>query len=231
MERGPRLAIAVAGVAIACGVLYLAEYGPSVARVPPTPAVTARTALPPDTRPAPPGLAKATFASGCFWCTEADFDAVPGVLTTTSGYTGGARPHPTYEQVSSGATGHVEALEVIFDPARVGYQALLDHYWRNVDPFNDRGQFCDYGEQYRPVIFVHDGEQRALAEATRLRLQSRFGRTMLVPITTASAFYPAEDYHQDYHTRNPVRYRYYRWSCGRNQRLAEIWAAAPALGR
>jgi peptide-methionine (S)-S-oxide reductase len=171
-------------------------------------------------------LQLATFASGCFWCTESDFDKLPGVVSTTSGYTGGRTFRPTYGQVSAGGTGHVESVEVIFNPRVVTYRQLLDVYWHNVDPFNGHGQFCDYGEQYRPVIWVHDEEQRTAAEASRAQVQELLGKTVVVEIEKAGAFYPAEDYHQDFHTKNDYKYRFYRWNCGRDARLADIWRAA-----
>ena len=169
------------------------------------------------------GFEKATFAGGCFWCVEADFDKVPGVISTTSGYTGGRTSNPTYEQVSRGGTGHVEAVEVVFDPAVVTYGQLLDHFWRNVDPFVANRQFCDVGDQYRPEIFVHSNSQRAAAEMSRQRLQGRFKQSIVVKVTPASAFYAAEAYHQDYHNTHAVQYRFYRWTCGRDARLRQIW--------
>ena len=172
---------------------------------------------------AKPELQKATFAGGCFWCTEADFDKVKGVVSTTSGYTGGTTPNPTYEQVSRGGTRHAEAVEVLFDPKVVTYEQLLDHFWRNVDLFVSHRQFCDIGDQYRPEIFVHSDAQREAATSSKRRLQQRFTQTIVVGITGATTFYPAEAYHQDYHTKNSVRYRFYRWSCGRDARLKEIW--------
>jgi peptide-methionine (S)-S-oxide reductase len=167
--------------------------------------------------------AVATFAAGCFWCTEADFDKVPGVISTTSGYTGGRVPNPTYRQVSSGGTGHAESVEIMYDPKVVSYEQLLDHYWRNVDPFSAHGQFCDFGSQYRPVIFVHDAAQRAAAEASKARVQKMFKDMVVVEIVAAGPFYRAEEYHQDYHTKNDAQYRFYRFGCGRDRRLAQIW--------
>ena len=165
----------------------------------------------------------AIFAGGCFWCVEADFDKVPGVKSTTSGYTGGQIANPTYEQVSAGGTGHVEAVQVVYDPAVVTYEALVEHFWRTIDPFNARGQFCDIGESYRPVIFAANEQQRLAATRSRDRLQTQFKQKIVVEIAPAVAFYPAEGYHQDYYTKNPVRYRFYRWNCGRDSRLASIW--------
>jgi peptide-methionine (S)-S-oxide reductase len=165
----------------------------------------------------------AVFAGGCFWCVEADFDKVPGVKSTTSGYTGGRIAKPTYEQVSAGGTGHVEAVQVVYDPAVVTYDALVEHFWRTIDPFNARGQFCDNGESYRPVIFAANEQQRLAATRSRDRLQKQFKERIVVEIAPAAPFYRAEEYHQDYYTKNPVRYRYYRWNCGRDSRLARIW--------
>lgn len=167
----------------------------------------------------------ATFGSGCFWCTEADFDKVEGVVETISGYMGGTTPNPTYEQVSSGTTGHAEVLQLKYDPARVTYEQLLDVYWRNVDPLDSGGQFCDRGSQYRPVIFYHNEEQKRLAEASKAALEAsgRFKQPIVVEIAPASTFTPAEDYHQDFHLRNPLRYMVYRIGCGRDARLEALW--------
>jgi peptide-methionine (S)-S-oxide reductase len=184
---------------------------------------------PPEPLPAPaaetPAVATAVFASGCFWCTESDFDKVPGVLATVSGYTGGRVDSPTYEQVSSGGTGHVEAVQVTYDPSVVSYEELLEAYWPTVDPFNGRGQFCDLGEQYRPVLFVAGAAEREAAEASRTRVEKMLGKAVVVQIEQAARFYPAEPYHQDYYQKNPARYNFYRWSCGRDARLAEVWGA------
>jgi peptide methionine sulfoxide reductase msrA/msrB len=173
-------------------------------------------------------LPRATFAAGCFWCVEAAFDDVPGVVETVSGYTGGHVANPTYEQVSSGSTGHTEALQVVFDPARVGYERLLEVFWRNVDPLDAAGQFCDRGSQYRSAIFFHDETQRTLAEESKRRLEAsgRLARPIVTEIVPAQAFYPAEEYHQGYHQKNPLRYKMYRWSCGRDARLRELWSEA-----
>ena len=180
----------------------------------------------PATVPATGRLEQATFASGCFWCTESDFDKVAGVVSTVSGYTGGRVVNPTYQQVSSGGTGHVESVEVRFDPAVVTYEQLLEVYWHNVDPFSGRGQFCDFGEQYRPVIWVHTAAQRAAADASKARMARAFKRPIAVTIEAAVRFFPAEEEHQDFHARSSVRYSYYRWGCGRDARLAEIWKSA-----
>ncbi|MBF8299866.1 MAG: msrA [Acidobacteria bacterium] len=175
--------------------------------------------------PQKPGLAVATLAAGCFWCTEADFDKVRGVVSTTSGYTGGRVANPTYRQVTTGATGHAEAVQVVFDPAVVSYEALLDHFWRNVDPFVAHRQFCDAGNQYRPEIFFHDEAQRTAAAASKASVQKMFREPIVVAITPAGTFYGAEDYHQDYYKKNSAQYRFYRFGCGRDRRLEEIWAS------
>ena len=167
--------------------------------------------------------AKATFAGGCFWCMESDFDKVPGVISTTSGYTGGATVNPTYVEVGSGRTGHAESVEVVYDPAKVTYAQLLDAYWHDIDPLVKDRQFCDVGNEYRTAIFVHDAEQRRLAEESKKRVEAQLKAPVYTEIVAASAFYPAEEYHQDYYLKNPVRYKYYRWSCGRDQRLEQIW--------
>ena len=170
------------------------------------------------------GQAVATFASGCFWCTEADFDKVRGVISTTSGYTGGTVVNPTYRQVSSGGTGHAEAVRVVFDPSIVNYEQLLDHFWHNVDPFVANRQFCDVGNQYRPEIFFHTDAQRVAAEASKARMQKLFSEKIVVAISPAGAFYPAETYHQDYYKKNSAQYRFYRFGCGRDRRLQDIWS-------
>ncbi len=172
-----------------------------------------------------PGLAVATFAAGCFWCVEPPYDKTEGVVSTTSGYTGGTVAGATYRQVGMGGTGHAEAVRVVYDPAKVGYDKLLEVYWKNVDPLDANGQFCDKGEPYRPVIFVHDEEQRRLAEASKAALAAsgRFKQPIVVAIEPASDFWIAEDYHQDYYLKNPAKYAYYRWGCGRDARLEELW--------
>lgn len=167
----------------------------------------------------------AIFASGCFWCTESDFDKVPGVISTTSGYIGGHKKNPTYREVSAGGTGHTEAVQVVYDPAKVSYAQLLEHYWRNVDPTTPNAQFCDRGSQYRSAIFYLSDEQKRLADASKAALEKNkpFKEPIVTEISAATTFYPAEEYHQNYHDRNSVRYNYYRWSCGRDQRLEELW--------
>jgi peptide-methionine (S)-S-oxide reductase len=175
------------------------------------------------------GPATATFAGGCFWCMEPPFDKLEGVISTISGYTGGSKADPTYREVSSGGTGHAEVVQVAYDPAKVSYEELLEVFWRNVDPLDAGGQFCDRGSQYRTGIFAETEEQRRLAEASKQALEDsgRFEQPIVTEIVEASTFYPAEDYHQDYYEKNPVRYKFYRWNCGRDQRLAEVWGEAP----
>ena len=176
---------------------------------------------------APEKLALATFAGGCFWCMEAPFDAIDGVISTTSGYTGGEVVNPSYEQVSAGGTGHAESVQVLFDPAKVSYQQLLQVFWHNVDPTVSYGQFCDYGNQYRTAIFYHDEEQRRLAEASKKELlDSGKLERIYTEIVAAGPFYPAEEYHQDFYRKNPDRYHSYRLGCGRDKRLRELWGEA-----
>lgn len=165
----------------------------------------------------------AVFAAGCFWCAEAAFEGVPGVSDVVSGFSGGRVADPSYEQVSQGGTGHVESVEVRYDPRKISYSQLLDLFWRNVDVFDGGGQFCDRGDSYRAVIFAGDTAERQLAAASKAALEKRFGRPVAVSITAASRFYRAEEYHQDYHTKNPLRYRFYRSGCGRDARLDAIW--------
>lgn len=174
--------------------------------------------------------AKATFAGGCFWCVEADFDKLPGVLATTSGYTGGTVVNPSYEQVSADITGHAEAVEVVFDPAKISYQQLLEYFWRTIDPTSKDSQFCDQGSPYRTAIFAHGSEQLAMAQASLAALQKSkpFKQPIVTQLALAGVFYPAEAYHQDYYKKNPVRYQYYRANCGRDERLKQLWGA-PAL--
>ncbi len=173
-------------------------------------------------------LDTATFAAGCFWCVEEAFDEAEGVVSTTSGYIGGHLANPTYEQVSAGGTGHTEAVRVVFDPTRIDYAGLLNVFWRNVDPLTPNAQFCDHGAQYRSAIFVADAEQRGRAEASKAALEAsgRFDQPIVTEIAPASAFYPAEEYHQDYYRKNPLRYKFYKYSCGRAQRLEELWGSS-----
>ena len=172
--------------------------------------------------------AVAVFAGGCFWCMEPPFDKLDGVLATTSGYTGGTKADPTYEQVSAGRTGHYEALQVEYDPARLSYEKLLEVFWRNIDPLDAGGQFCDRGSQYRSAIFVADDGQRALAQASKAALDKsgKLPSRVVTEILPAAKFYPAEAYHQDYYRKNPTAYAYYRWTCGRDRRLERLWGAA-----
>ncbi len=174
-------------------------------------------------------LAKATFAGGCFWCMEPPFDALPGVVSTTSGYAGGNTKNPTYEQVSAGGTGHIEVMQVVFDPAKISYDKLLDVFWRNVDPLDNGGQFCDRGSTYRTAVFYHDDGQKRLAEQSKAAIGKKLKAPLATELRAAAAFYPAEDYHQDYYRKNPLRYKYYRHSCGRDQRLETLWGKPPAV--
>jgi peptide-methionine (S)-S-oxide reductase len=171
----------------------------------------------------PAKTAIATFAGGCFWCVEADFDKVAGVISTTSGYTGGRTANPSYEEVSRGGTGHAEAVEIVYDPVKVSYEKLLDVFWHNIDPLAKDRQFCDHGDQYRSAIFYHDEKQRSLAEASKAAVQARFKQTIATEIKAAGPFYKAEEYHQDYYLKNPIRYKFYRFNCGRDARLEELW--------
>jgi peptide-methionine (S)-S-oxide reductase len=184
-------------------------------------------AQPPAAAAAKATLAKATFAGGCFWCMEPPFERLPGVISVVSGYTGGPKTEPSYEEVSAGGTGHAESVEVTYDPAKVSYAKLLDVYWHNVDPFAVNFQFCDHGSQYRTAIFTHDAEQKRLADESKRNLEAKFGKKIATQIVPASRFWPAEEYHRDYYRKNPVRYKFYRFNCGRDQRLTEIWGAAP----
>lgn len=170
-------------------------------------------------------LEKATFAGGCFWCMEHPFDELNGVVSTTSGYTGGHKVNPTYPEVSAGETGHAESVQIVYDPKKISYKELLDVYWHNTDPTVPDAQFCDHGNQYRPEIFYHNEEQKQLAEASKKEIEAhkRFPQPIVTKITKATTFYPAEDYHQNYYQTNPIRYKFYRLACGRDARLAELW--------
>ena len=169
------------------------------------------------------GTETAVFAGGCFWCVEADFDKVPGVLETVSGFTGGTVANPTYRQVVAGGTGHYEAVEITYDPGEVSYEELLHTLWRTVDPTDAGGQFCDRGESYRTAVFVADESERAAAEASKAEAEKALGQEIVTPILDRAEFWPAEDYHQDYYRTNPMRYSYYRWGCGRDARIEELW--------
>ena len=176
----------------------------------------------------PAMIETAVFAGGCFWCMEGPFDVLDGVLSTTSGYTGGTLANPTYEQVSAGGTGHTESVQVTYDPQRVSYAKLLEVFWRNIDPTVADQQFCDHGNQYRTAIFYKDDAQHQAAEASLAALEKTkpFKDEIKTQIVAAGTFYPAEDYHQDYYKKNPVRYKFYRYNCGRDQRLEELWGNA-----
>lgn len=211
-------------------VLCLAS--PAFAATPRT-APAATTPASPKSKPAAPSTGAtqtATFAGGCFWCEETTFEGLPGVLSVRSGYTGGNTVSPSYEEVSSGVTGHAEAVEIVFDPLTTSYAALLDVFWRNIDPTQKDAQFCDHGRQYRSAIFHHDAAQKRLAEASRHRIETmprRFAGKIVTEIVPAGVFYPAEEYHQDFYRKNPTRYREYREGCGRDRRLKELWGEPP----
>jgi peptide-methionine (S)-S-oxide reductase len=211
-SRGPLTAAALllAGLLSACG--------PSSAETSQAPAT-----MPSDS--SSQAAAVAVFAGGCFWCTESDFDKVPGVLSTTSGYIGGHLANPSYEQVSAGRSGHIEAVQVRYDPAKTSYAKLLEAYWPTIDPLTANAQFCDHGPQYRSAIFYGTDEEQALAEASKTALQAsgRFKQPIVTEILPATTFYPAEDYHQNYYQKNPLRYAYYRNGCGRDKRLEQLW--------
>ena len=168
---------------------------------------------------------KAIFAGGCFWCMEPPYDKLDGVISTTSGYTGGNKENPTYKEVSRGGTGHTEAIQIVYDPTRISYEELLNEFWHNIDPTNANGQFCDRGSQYRSEIFYQNDEQKKLATQSKAALieLKPFAAPVVTGVTQASRFYPAENYHQDYYQKNPVRYKFYRYGCGRDQRLKELW--------
>jgi peptide-methionine (S)-S-oxide reductase len=173
---------------------------------------------------------EAIFAGGCFWCVETAFEGLPGVSAVISGYTGGSKPNPKYDEVSAGTTGHAEAVRVVFDPTKITYAKLLDIFWRNIDPLQKDAQFCDHGTQYRSGIFYLDEEQRKAAEASKQEIvkSKRFSSAIVTEITKAGVFYPAEEYHQDFYKKDPGRYKSYRLGCGRDRRLQELWGAAPA---
>jgi peptide-methionine (S)-S-oxide reductase len=173
-----------------------------------------------------PARAVATFAGGCFWCVESDFDKVKGVISTTSGYTGGHVANPTYHQVSAGGTGHAESVEVVYDPNVVSYSQLLTYFWHHIDPTVKDRQFCDYGHQYRTAIFVHSAAERKLADESKKKVAVELGKPIYTEIDKAGPFYKAEDYHQDFYKKNPLKYEFYRWNCGRDQRIKQIWGSA-----
>ncbi|MEK7329440.1 MAG: peptide-methionine (S)-S-oxide reductase MsrA [Candidatus Eisenbacteria bacterium] len=181
------------------------------------------------TAPAPqavPALARATFAGGCFWCMEEAFEGLPGVTAVISGYTGGFKQDPAYEEVSSGTTGHAESVQITYDPRRISFAQLLDVFWHNIDPTQSNGQFCDHGTQYRSAIFYRDSTEKRLAEASKKTLETtpqRFKAAIVTPIVAAREFWPAEEYHQDFYRKDPVRYQSYRLGCGRDRRLVQLW--------
>ena len=219
----PRIASALAGIclwAFAMGGASLASAQPS--------APGAKVSGP---APSTPTKARAIFAGGCFWCVEADFDKIPGVLSTTSGYTGGRTANPTYEQVSSNSTGHAEVVEIVYDPSKVSYSRLVEYFWRTIDPTVKDQQFCDKGSPYRSAIFAVDAEQLQIAQASKVALEKSkpFKDPIVTEVLPATTFYPAEDYHQDYYKTNPLRYKYYRNGCGRDARLQALWG--PLAGK
>jgi peptide-methionine (S)-S-oxide reductase len=178
---------------------------------------------------APQGeLATATFAGGCFWCMQPPFEKLAGVVSVKAGYTGGSTKNPTYEEVSAGGTGHRESVEIVYDPSKISYAQLLDVFWHNIDPVDNSGQFCDHGPQYRSAIFYHGADQKTVAEQSKAAVLRQLRKPIATDVLPASQFYPAEQYHQDYDRKNPVRYNFYRFNCGRDQRLTEVWGKAPA---
>ena len=194
---------------------------------PAAPTTTSTTSTMPATTA---GTAKAVFAGGCFWCVESDFDKVEGVLSTTSGYTGGDVPNPTYEQVSGKRTGHAEVVEIVFDPRKVSYEKLVEHFWRTIDPTTKDRQFCDVGSPYRSAIYAQDAEQLKVAQASKTALEKSkpFKEPIVTEVLAGGPFYAAEAYHQDYYKKNPVRYNYYRLSCGRDARVKQLWGSQAA---
>lgn len=165
----------------------------------------------------------AIFSGGCFWCVDEAFNHLPGVISVTVGYTGGHTPNPTYEQVSHENTGHKESVQIVFDPTKITYDDLLTTYWHNIDPFDGGGQFCDKGDSYKAVIFYTNDKQQEKAETSKTNVEQQFQKPVATEIRQASPFYPAEDYHQHYAEKNPIRYKFYRYTCGRDQRLAQVW--------
>ena len=216
-----RILILLATIAALAGAAVFAQVSTSGAKT--TPATKA---------PASGKTARAIFAGGCFWCMEGPFDKLDGVISTTSGYTGGSKKAPTYQEVSSGYTGHAEAVEIVYDPAKVSYERLLDVFWHNIDPITKDRQFCDGGSQYRSGIFYVDDAQKVAAEMSKAAVDKSkpFKGAIVTEITAATQFYPAEDYHQDYYIKNPIRYKFYRTGCGRDARLTELWGAKAGVG-
>lgn len=214
-------------VLLATGLAIAASLAASVTLTAPSRAMSEDAA-----RSSDPGKAVATFAAGCFWCVQADFDKLPGVLRTVAGYTGGMTMHPTYDDVSTGRTGHAEAVMVTYDPTRLTYEKLLDYFWHHVDLVDGRGQFCDRGNQYRPAIFVHDAEQKKLAEESKAALNAsgRFSRPVAVQIVEAGSFTEAEEVHQNYYKTHAYRYSFYRAGCGRDARIEQLWGGEARAG-
>jgi peptide-methionine (S)-S-oxide reductase len=172
-----------------------------------------------------PQTASVVLAGGCFWCMEPPFDKTDGVVSTTSGYSGGKQVKPTYQQVSAGSTGHLEVVKVEYNPAKVSYEKLLDIFWHNIDPLDADGQFCDKGSQYRSAIFYGNEKEKELAEASKQQVAAKLGHAVATDVLPATEFYPAEDYHQDYYIKNPLKYKFYRYGCGRDARLEAVWGA------
>lgn len=168
----------------------------------------------------------AIFSGGCFWCVQHDFDEVPGVISTETGYIGGKKAHPTYKEVSAGKTGHIEAVRIVYDPSKVTYEQLLNFFWKHIDPTRADGQFCDFGAQYRPAIFYLNKKQKLLARESKKKLiEQKKVQPISVNILSAKIFYPAEEYHQEYYKKNPLRYKFYRYNSGRDQKLKELWGS------
>lgn len=183
----------------------------------------AATKAEPNTTAQPGTPTRAYFAGGCFWCTESDFEKLPGVIEAISGYSGGDLENPTYKQVSYTETGHLEAVEVIYDPALVSYKTLVEYHFRHIDPTDDGGQFCDRGSSYRTAIFVQSPNEREIAEEAKANAETTLGQPVITPVIDFTKFWIAEDYHQDYYKKNPLRYQYYRTACGRDRRIAQLW--------
>ncbi len=217
---------ALAAAVLVSSIVAIGACAQGAPSAPPAKPVPAAKAVPVGRSSPAPALEKATFAGGCFWCLETAFEGLPGVTTVISGYTDGPKQNPTYEQVSSGGTGHAESVQIMYDPRKVTYAALLDLFWRNIDPTQSNGQFCDIGTQYRSGIYYHDATQKRLAEASKRALETtpqRFKKPIVTGIVAATRFWPAEDYHQDYYRKDPERYESYRAGCGRDRRLTELW--------
>ncbi len=201
-----------------------------ILRAPETNAAPSTEARDPAPEIGDAATASAIFAGGCFWCMEPPFEKLDGVSSVTSGYIGGQVRNPTYEQVSGGRTGHTEAVEIVYDPAKVSYAQLLDIFWHNIDPLTANAQFCDRGPQYRSEIFPMNSAERAAAEASKSTIEKKLGAKVVTEITDATTFFAAEEYHQDYYKKNPIRYKFYRTSCGRDARLRELWGDAAGIG-